>query len=171
MRMRPLAVFLALAALLLAGTSPAETPDIQRYLGSLRLGDTMEQIRLIYPPTREWRRFREPGGGVVRIIIDRGYSKWFPPRVRTVRLGMRWGRLAHIEMVYDRAETKRKPLEKVVVEYSMMYGEPRRVEGTYFWWDSGAVFAASNAQVPVGRDGAKEVRTSVALMERWYFKP
>jgi len=146
-------------------------PQLQEYLESLRIGDTLEQIHLIYPPTREWTKYREPGGRVVRMIVERGASKWFPAGIGTLTIGMRRGRLVHIQAVYDREESRRKPLEDMVGDISLMYGEPRRAGETYFWHDGKIVMAASNVQVPNERGGAKEFRTSLELMEQDYFQP
>ncbi len=146
-----------------------ERGSIQRYLASLKLGDTLKQIKLIYPPTRKWSKYREPGGRVKRIIIERGYSKWFPPRVSTIRLGMRRRKLMHIQLIYDRDSSKRKHLSELVVDLSLIYGEPRRWGETYFWFDRSLVIAVSNAKLKTGR--GHEFRTSLELMEKGYFEP
>ena len=170
--MRGAARIVLASFLLSAGAAPgAFSAGIQRYLASLRLGDTLEQIQKIYPPKREWSRYREPGGEVVRIIMERGYAEWFPPKVDTIRLGMRRGRLIHVQLIYGKRESRRKPLQEVVKDLSLVYGEPRRSGETYFWFDDSAVIAASNVGVPSGRKQAKELRTSIELMERGYFEP
>lgn len=147
----------------------ASRGNIQRYLASLKLGDTLKQIELIYPPTRKWSKYREPGGRVKRMIIERGYSKWFPPMVSTIRLGMRRKKLMHIQLIYDRDGSKRKHLSELVVDLSLIYGEPRRWGETYFWLDRSTVIAVSNAQIKAGR--GREFRTSLELMEKGYFEP
>ncbi|MFA5140132.1 MAG: hypothetical protein WC728_12950 [Elusimicrobiota bacterium] len=162
-----------LAAAILAlflGSARAQTA-IQQYLVSLRLGDTLEQIKMIYPPTQEWPKFREPGGRVVRINIERGYSKWFPPGVATLRLGMRRGRLVHMQLIHDRDESKRKPLEQLVLDLALVYGEPRRSGEAYFWADGSRILAVSNEELPTGREEEREVRTSLELMDEDYYPP
>ena len=161
---------LAAAALLFAESASAE-PRVQEYLESLRIGDTLEQVQIIYPPTRQWTKFREPGGGVVRMIVERSSSKWFPSGVGVLRLGMRRDRLVHIQAVYDKDEARRKPLENLVADLSLLYGEPRRAGETYFWLDGRLVMSASNVEVASEVGGGKEIRTSLELMDRRYFKP
>lgn len=143
---------------------------IQRYLASLRLGDTIAQIRQIYPPTREWPAYREPGGAL-RLEVRRGYSRWFPPRVGALRMAVRNGQLVHIQLIYDREHTRRKPVGDLAVDLSLVYGEPRRMGGAYFWVDGRSAIVASQAEVPYGPAGARELRTSLELMERDYFQP
>lgn len=170
--MRTITRFLAPIFLLLAlAPARAETPPIQKYLASLRLGDTMDEIERIYPPTRKWTKFREPGGAVIRIIIERGFSKWMPKHVNTVRLGMKRGRLIHIQLIYDKKESRRKPVGEMVLDLSLIYGEPRRAGDKYFWWDGGRVIAVSNTAIPSGRRGGKELRATLELMKRSYFSP
>jgi hypothetical protein len=144
---------------------------IQQYLVSLRLGDNLDQIKMIYPPTQDWPKFREPGGRVVRINIERGYSKWFPPGVATLRLGMRRGRLVHMQVIHDRDESRRKPLEQLVLDLALVYGEPRRSGEAYFWADGSRILAASNAEIATGREEEVEVRTSLELMDEDYYPP
>ena len=48
----------------------------------------------------------------------------------------------------EQEETRRKPLEDVVLDLSLMYGEPRRVGETYFWHGGGLVMAASVNSMP-----------------------
>jgi hypothetical protein len=162
----PLALFLGLTA-----APAAAGPRIQEYLASLRLGDTLEQVRRIYPPTRDWPKYREPGGGVVRINIERGFAKWFPAGLSSVRLGLRRGRLAYIRIVYDKKESQRKPLEQAALDLSLLYGEPRRSGEAFFWHDGRRVLAVSDIEVPASRGAGVELRTSIDLMEKDYFEP
>ncbi|MFH2201728.1 MAG: hypothetical protein ABIJ96_01295 [Elusimicrobiota bacterium] len=156
--------------LLLAASRPASAQSsIQRYLASLRLGDGIKQIEMVYPPTRKWQRQKEPKGGVVRIRIEREDSEWFPAKVKTVLLGMRRGRLVHIRLVYDKEYSRQKPFGELAVDLSLIYGEPRRYRESYFWWDSSTVLAVAKAEIKTEK--GQELRTSQELMERSYFGP
>lgn len=162
----------ALSALLLIAFLPLSAfcaEKIQRYLVSLRLGDTLEDIRVIYPPKREWKKFKEPNGGLDRILIEKGESKWFPTSVETVRLGMREGKLIHLQLIYNKKYSRGKSVGELVVDLSLIYGEPRRYGDLYFWWDRETVLAVSNAHLKTGR--GKELRTSLELMEKGHFEP
>lgn len=163
--------FAFVALLLASGPLAGAEAGLQRYLVSLKLGDNMAQIEQVYPPTRQWSKFKEPGGKVVRYTVDRGFAKWFPVKVSTVRLGMRFGRLVHIQVVYDRDHSREKPLNELVVDLSLLYGEPRREGESYFWSDSNTVLCASHAEILGATGDSKEFRTSLELMERSYFEP
>ena len=105
--------FVLLAALALlspAAAPPASSEDeasIQRYLGHLYLGDTLEEVRRVYPPAQEWPSFVEPRGHVTRIRVERGYVKSMPLDIDTLWLGMKKGRLVEIQLVYDAGFTRR----------------------------------------------------------------
>lgn len=142
---------------------------LQRYLASLRLGDSLKQIEQIYPPSRNWPQHKEPGGKVDRIRIERGYSKWFPSKVRTVSLGMRRGKLVQLKLIYNKVHSRAKPLGELVVDLSLIYGEPRRYRHKYFWWDAKTVLAVYDT--PIKTRSGIELRTSIELMEKRYFEP
>ena len=142
---------------------------IQRYLASLRLGDSLKQIEQIYPPSRNWPQHKEPGGKLDRIRIERGYSKWFPPGVRTVSLGMRRGKLVRLKLIYNKVQSREKALGELVLDLSLIYGEPRRYREKYFWWDAKTVLAVYDT--PIKTLKGLELRTSLELMEKGYFEP
>jgi hypothetical protein len=142
---------------------------IQRYLISLKLGDTMKEIHAVYPPKKKWRKSKERNTRLTRILIEKGSSKWFPGNVGAVRLGMRRGKLAHLQVVYNRDYSRKKTVGELVRDYSLIYGEPRRYGDSYFWWDSETVLAVSNAEVKTAK--GVEFRTRLELMEKGYFEP
>lgn len=163
---------------LLVGPPSARADDlkvsVQRYLMSLQLGDWMKEIKILYPPLREWPSYMEPKGGVLRIHIERPYARYFPEDVETLRLGMRHGRLVHVQAVFDEAQTKRQPLDALVQELSLLYGEPRRESRgsrAYFWDDGGTVLRALYAEVPSKDGKAVELRTSMEIMEPSVYRP
>src|SRR5689334_17264256 len=125
----------ALLAVLLASAAwgQLEPPPIQRYLENLKLGDRLQEVKIVYPPVRDWSTAREPSWGGERITIQRGQAKYLPDAVESLTLGFRRGRLVRLEAVYSREFSKKKPLERVVGDLSLQYGEPRRQEETYFW--------------------------------------
>jgi hypothetical protein len=153
-------------ALLGAAVVCAETVRIQRYLASLQLGDTLDVVRRIYPPARDWSSHLEPGGEVRRYEIGRAFAKSFPVGVETLRLGLRRNRLVHVQLIYDLDTSRKKPVDELVVDYALAYGEPRRT-GRAFWWSDGdTILRVSEVAVPVldaGREAA-ELRTSAELM-------
>lgn len=156
---------LPLLLLLCAPALASDSPDLPRCWTGLCLGDTIEQVRRIYPPKRDWSSYREPGGEVVRIHVERAYAKAFPPGTETMRLGMSGGRLVHFQLIYDKDASRRMPLDKLVVELSMSYGEPRRVGLRYFWEDGDTVLVARNAEVPSPDGKGSMLRASVELMD------
>jgi len=161
----------AVVLLLAFAPAAAEEASIQHYLESIILGDTVEQVEMVYPPKKKWPRSREPKTRLDRIELEKGTAKFFPAWARKMLLGLRRGRVARIQVIYDKARSRKKPLELLAVDYSLVYGEPRRIGETYCWWDSSRVLVASNVQIPSGRGKGKEVRTSLELMERKYFAP
>jgi hypothetical protein len=171
MRATLLALVLALPAVAEGPLTP--TPEssrsVQRYLASLRLGDTLKEIKTVYPPKRKWSSYKEPGGRLTRINVERSTSKWFPPKVSQLSIGLRFGRLAHVQVVYTVESTRAKPLSELVADLSLMYGEPRRWGETYFWFDSATVIAASYQ--PLKTTKGVELRTSLELMEKGVFEP
>jgi hypothetical protein len=159
-------VLLAVAIFAPAPAIPDETQPIQRYLESLRLGDYMKEIRTVYPPLREWPNFKEPGGKITRYHVERAYAKNLPWDIDTLRLGMRWGRLVHIQAVYNERYAREKPLEKMVVELSMIYGEPSRRGMVYTWRDKKTVLRVFNEESPSADGRAVEFKPSMEIYER-----
>ena len=154
--------------LALAFAAPASCADaLGRYLLSLKLGDTIKEIESVYPPKKKWRKYREPGGQVDRILMEAGSAKWFPAKVEELRLGISRGVLVHLQIVYKKEYSQQKPVGELVRDYSLIYGEPRRYGEVYFWWDAQTVLAVSNAEVKT-TEGV-ELRTGLELMEKSYF--
>ena len=149
-----------------ANADEEESVPIQRYLESLRLGDYLKEIKLVYPPLREWPSFREPGGKTTRYQIERSYAKHFPWDIDSLRLGVRWGRLVHIQAVYSERSARDKPIEKIVVELSMIYGEPSRKGMIYSWRDSKTVLRVFNEEQPSADGRSVELHPSIEIYER-----
>ncbi|TBR20707.1 hypothetical protein EPO15_12335 [bacterium] len=170
MRAALLAVLLAAPAALRAA---ADAPAVQRYLESLKLGDKIEHVRIVYPPVpdKDWSKSREPFGGVERIRIQRGQAKYLPEAVEAMTLGFRRGRLVTLEVLYGREFSKKKPLERLVSDLSLEYGEPRRQGESYFWWDDATVLTASQTLQPHPSGKGDELLSTLSVMDRAYFRP
>ena len=163
----------ALLAALLALPLRAEVPPVQRSLESLKLGDRLENVLIIYPPLpkTDWSKSRELFGGVERIHIQRGQAKYLPDAVESMTLGFRRGRLVTLEVRYGKDFSKKKPLERLVSDLSLEYGEPRRQGETYFWWDAATALVASQVLQPHPSGKGEELRSSLSVMDRAYFRP
>lgn len=163
----------ALLAALLALPAWAEAPPVQRYLESVKLGDRLESILIIYPPNpkSDWTKSRELSGGVERIHIQRGQAKYLPDVVESMTLGFRRGRLVTLEVLYGRDFSKKKPLERLVSDLSLEYGEPRRQGESYFWWDDATALVAAQVFQPHPSGKGEELRSSLSVMDRAYFRP
>lgn len=163
----------AVLAFLLALPVRAETPPIQRALESLKLGDKLESVRIVYPPVpnRGWSESMEPFGGVRRLLIQRGQAKYLPDAVETLTLGFRRGRLVTLEVLYGREFSKKKPLSRLVSDLALDYGEPRRQGETYFWFDDATVLVASQAVQPDPSGDGGDLRTTLSVMDREFFRP
>lgn len=162
------AALLAFAAALPlhANAEDDEPVPIQRYLESLRLGDYLKEIQIVYPPLREWPSFKEPGGRITRYHIERSYAKHFPWDIDALRLGIRRGRLVHIQAVYSERYAKEKPVEKIVVDFSLIYGEPTRRGMVYSWQDSSTVLRVFNEEQPSADGRSVELHPSIEIYER-----
>ncbi|TPW18955.1 MAG: hypothetical protein FD126_3170 [Elusimicrobia bacterium] len=156
-----------------APAAPPEYPPVQRSLESLKLGDKLEHVKIVYPPVpnKEWSKSREPFGGVERVHIQGGQAKHLPEAVEHLILGFKRGRLVTLEVRYAREFSKKKPLERLVSDLSLEYGEPRRQGESYFWWDESTVLVASQVLQPHPSGQGEELRSSLSVMDRAYFKP
>lgn len=154
------------------GARAEEKERVQRYLAHLHLGDSIEEIRKVYRPVREWPAYVEPRGRVTRIRVDRDAAKGLPLEIETLWLGMKKGRLVEIQLVYGAKASRRKPVETLVVDLSLIYGEGHQSEGKFWWSDSGTVLRVFYAEVPLLKGGERgfELRTSLQLMEAGLFK-
>lgn len=165
-----------LLALALAAPStaqaPDETPPIQRYLADLYLGDTLDEIRQVYPPSQEWPSSVQPRGQVTRYRAERAFLKSPPPRVDTLWLGLRKSRLVEIQLVYTAEYTRAKSVEALAGDLSLIYGEPSRSRGRFWWTDGKTVLRVFYAEVPVldGAGQGVELRTSIQLLEESLFR-
>lgn len=166
-----------LLALLLPLLSPVlaadeESPPIQRYLGNLYLGDSLEQIQRIYPPAQEWTAVVMPRGRVKRFRVDRDAAKSFPNKVETMWVGLKRDRLVEVQLLYDARFTRQKSAEQLAADLALIYGVPERSENKFWWTDGTTVLRVFNAEVPVLRDNesAKEFRTSIQILEKGLFE-
>ena len=170
--------FLFAAALLLPAflAAPAraqeddDVPAIKRYLADVQLGDTLEEVKRVYPPAADWP-FTEAKNGVTRYRVERGQAKEYPARVDVLYLGFKKSKLVEIEVVYDLKTSRRKPVEELAGDYALVYGEPRR-SGDRFWWaDRSTVLRVFPAEVPYAKDGARAVawRTAVQVFDLGLF--
>ena len=164
------------ALLLLLAAVPAGSQDedvsIQRHLVELHLGDSLEDVQLVYPPAQEWpsqefRRLR-----VTRLRVERSAAKSFPADAQTLWLGFRRGRLVDIQVVYNARFSRQKSAERLARDLALVYGEPRR-SGDKFWWTDGrTVLRVFPAELPAreGGEHSVELRTSVQIIERDLFQ-
>lgn len=169
---------LLLAALLLPAFPTAradedneETTPVQRYLVDLKLGDSLETVRRVYPPASDWPSI-EARGGITRYKVAKGTAKAYPERVETLFVGFKRERLVEIEVVYDEKRSRELTVEKLAASYSLVYGEPRRVAERFWWNDGRTVLRVFPAEVPAPKDGAAAVawRTAVQVFEEGVFK-
>lgn len=147
-----------------------EAVSIQRYLVSLQLGDSLEEVRRVYPPASEWPVV-ENRGGVTRYRVERSTAKAFPSRVQILFVGFKKGRLVEIQTVYDKKKSGDWSVNKLAGEYALVYGEPRRA-GNRFWWSDGkTVMRVFNFTVPLPGDGKNAVawRTAVQVFDEGVF--
>lgn len=170
--MRAFLPLLAAAALLPAFAAAQESVTLQRYLENLYLGDALDDIRKVYKPLREWPSHIEPRGRVTRFRVDQGAAKGLPAAVAAMWLGMKRGRLVEMQFLYTAAYTRQKPVEALVDDLALIYGEPRSTDGKFWWADGKTVLRVFYTEVPVLRRGAQEteLRTSLQLLEAGLFK-
>lgn len=168
--------FLLLAALLLPAFPAAraqeddDVPAIKRYLADVQLGDTLEEVKRVYPPAADWPA-TEAKNGVVRYRVVRGAAKAFPASVDMLFLGFKKDKLVEVEVVYDQKVSRRKPVETLAGDYALVYGDPRR-SGSRFWWsDARTVLRVFPAEVPLPKDGERAVawRTAVQVFDLGLF--
>jgi hypothetical protein len=142
-----------------------ETTPLQRYLVSLQLRDSLEEVRRVYPPAQEWPSTESRG--VTRYRVERGMAKAFPAHVATLFVGFRKGKLIEIQLIYDEKKSRALTPEKLAGEYALVYGESRRT-GDRFWWSDGkTVLRVFPAELPVVDDGARAIawRTAVQIFD------
>jgi hypothetical protein len=145
-----------------------EAPAIQRYLEHIQLGDSISQVKRVYPPATDWPGTDQVNSGVTRYKLERGTTKVFPARVETLYLGFKRDRLVEIEIVYDEKRSRAQTVEKLAGEYALVYGEARRSDERFWWSDGRTVLRVFPAEIPIKKDGAHAVewRTAVQVFER-----
>ena len=143
-----------------------DTPEIQRNLVGLKLGDKLKKVQALCPPAAEWP-FTEVSDGVRRYRVDRAVAKSLPPSVEVLFLGLKKGRLVEIQAVYNEEKSRAKSVDKLAGDYALYYGEARRA-GEKFWWsDKKTVLRIFSAEIPVAKSAAKAVvlRTAVQIFD------
>jgi hypothetical protein len=162
-----LLALLILPAFRAARADDDEAVPLQRYLVSLQLGDSLEEVRRTYPPAQEWPSV-DTRGGVTRYRVERGMAKAFPSRVETLFLGFKKGKLAEIQVVYDEKKSRSQTAEKLAGEYALVYGEAKRNGDRFYWSDGDTVLRVFPAEVPVVSDGEKAIawRTAVQIFNQ-----
>lgn len=153
-----------------AGVSNAEVP-ILRGLHHLNLLDTAIHVRSVFPPRSKWVKRDDPDTELTTVVLTHENSKDIPPDIERLRLGFRLGLLLYIQAIYTKEHTRRRPIDKVVTEYAVDYGEPRRKGEAYFWQDWRTALRVSEAELPSPKGKGVELRTSVELMSRLVFEP
>ena len=167
--MLPRASLLALALFIAAPLAADDEIAIQRHLADLQLGDTLEQIQLIYRPLSEWSSHKEPRGKVTRHRAQRHQIKNPPREIDTIWMGLRRGRLVDIQLIYTAAHTRARSVDDLASELSIIYGEGRR-QGNRFWWTDGrTVLRVFYAEVPKEEGVGLEWRTSLQVMDENLF--
>lgn len=161
----------ALLAALLAWAPPAraqeeERAPVIRHLEGVRLGFYLKEVREVYPPLREWPSFKEPGTKLTRYQLERAYAKNFPRQLDTLRLAFKWGQLVRVQAIYSERRSKEEPLEKLVVRYSMRYGEPKRRGMVYSWQDGKTVLRVFNEEISSAGKAAVEMRPCVEIYDQ-----
>jgi hypothetical protein len=161
--------------LLIPGRSRSQDDDgeepvkIARYLVNLSLGDTMEDIQRVYPPAGEWPMTVAGRLKVKRYRVERAATKYPAPHVETMWLGMRYGQLVEIELVYSSAHTHAKSVDALAQDLALSYGAPHS-DGSKFWWvDRRTVLRVFYSEVPSKDGEGVELRTSLQLAEKKLF--
>jgi hypothetical protein len=102
---------------------------LQKYLAHLYLNDSLETVKRIYPPTRDWPSHREPKGGVTRIKVQGVSAKNFPDEVDLLWVGMRDDRVVEIQLVYDADYTSETPPDSLARELALIYAQVPALKG------------------------------------------
>ena len=148
-----------------SGAEEEERRPIQRQLENVGLGDSLRRVRKLYPPLRQWAPVREGGGELLRYELERGSAKNLGPEIELLRVGARDGRVSRVQAVYDERCATRKPLEELVVDLSMKYGEPTRRGMVYSWRDQRTLLRVFNEELPSADGKSTRVRPSIELSE------
>lgn len=167
--MRRLAGLTAVLLLLVTGSfAQDDAPRLSRRLADLRLGDTLPTVKRLYKPLRDWPR-QELKDDLVRLRIGREDMEEAPAGVEAMRLGLRRNRIVDIQLVYDAEYTRRKPVAALVDDLALVYGDPHRNESKFWWVDGATVIRVFYEELPAGKHGAVELRTSLQVMDAGLF--
>lgn len=149
-----------------------DPPPIQRYLASLQLGDSLEDVQRVYPPAQDWPSHVDPRGRVTRYRVESSYAKRFPVWAQAMMLGFKRGRLVDIQVIYNAKRSGDKTSEELARELSLTYGEGERTGDKFWWTDSGTVLRVYPVEVPVYKDGERGVewRTSIQVLDKDLWK-
>lgn len=148
-----------------------DSAPIRRTLGRMTLGDPLKKVQRLYPPARDWFTSPDWESKFLRLRLERADAKKFPEHAQVMWLGIRDGHLVEIQLLYDRAFTRKKATDSLAEEWALVYGEPRR-SGDKFWWsDKKTVLRVFDMQVPVmrGTTSVVEVRTAIQIMDAGIF--
>lgn len=149
-----------------------DPPAIQRYLAELQLGDSLEDVQLIYPPAADWPSHVDPRGRVTRYRVERAYAKSFPLWTQALMLGFKRGRLVDIQVIYNAKRSGEKTAEELARDLSLTYGEGDRSGGKFWWTDSRTVMRVFPVEVPTLKPGAAgtEWHTSIQILDKDLYK-
>lgn len=149
-----------------------DPPPIQRYLASLQLGDSLEDVQRLYPPAQDWPSHIDPRGRVTRYRVERAYAKAFPNGTQAMVLGFKRGRLVDIQVIYDAKRSGEKASEELARDLSLTYGEGDRTGNKFWWADSSTVLRVYPVEVPTYVDGERGVewRTSIQVLDKGLWK-
>ncbi len=165
-------VFLMAAPISMALWAQDDAPPIRRALDRMTLGETLKDVQRLYPPAKDWPSSVEKRTGVKRLRLERASAKSFPEHVQVLWLGFKAGRLVEIQLIYDLAFTRKKAVESLAEDLSLVYGEPRH-SGDKFWWaDRKTVLRVFDARIPVskGKIQAVELHTAIQILEAYLFR-
>jgi hypothetical protein len=145
-----------------------DPPPIQRYLAELQLGDSLEDVQRIYPPSQDWPSHLDPRGRVTRYRVERAYAKTFPLWTQALLLGFKRGKLVDIQVVYNAKRSGEKTAEELARDLSLTYGEGERTGDKFWWTDSSTVMRVFPVEVPTFKDGARGVEwhTAIQILEK-----
>ncbi len=171
--MRAFLLLALFAAPAFAGDDGYEDPPaLQRYLADLQLGDALEDVHRIYPPTADWPSYIDPQGRVRRYRVERAYAKSFPSWTQTLMLGFKKGKLVDIQVIYTAKRSAEKTSEGLAHDLALIYGESDR-SGDKFWWtDKRTVMRVFPVEVPTYKEGVRGVawRTSIQVLDKDLYK-
>lgn len=149
-----------------------DPPPLQRYLADLQLGDSLEDVQRIFPPSQDWPSHVDPKGRVTRYRVERDWAKSFPAWTQALLLGFKHGRLVDIQVVYNQKRSREKTYESLAGDLSLTYGEPERTGDKFWWADSRTVLRVFPVETPTFKDGERgtEWRTSIQVMDKGLYK-